>query len=260
MIVQCPGCDTRYNLDDEKIGSKGAKVRCTRCQYIFQLSLPSEQFIEDTVDEVFSKAPSFLGGSQKGENSLDGDAPPSRGKRIVLWLVLLLVLLGGTGAGIYYYDPHLLDNFGINLFTGNIVEEQQEKKDVVIPEITLENVRQYFVKNEKIGQVFVVEGKAVNGFKVPKELIKLRIKLFDKAGKTIASKVFLCGNTVSYFQLQVLKKEELESALSAKLGILTNNTNLKPGASVPFMVVFPEPAKELDEFSLEPIEVKDPPK
>jgi len=174
-------------------------------------------------------------------------------------LFLLILILVGVGIGMYYYAPQLLDNTGTGAFTGKKVEELKKDKDAVIPEISLENVRQYFVKNEKIGQVFVVEGKAVNGFKVPKELIKLRIKLFDDKGNVIASKEFMCGNVVSYFQLQVLKKDELESALTAKVGILTNNTNLKPGTGVPFMVVFPNPPKELNEFALEPIEVKDPP-
>jgi hypothetical protein len=69
----------------------------------------------------------------------------------------------------------------------------------------------------------------------------------------------LCGNVVSYFQLQVLKEDELESALTAKVGILTNNTNLKPETGVPFMVVFTNPPETLSEFALEPIEAKDPP-
>jgi predicted Zn finger-like uncharacterized protein len=269
MIVQCPECSVRYNLDDERIGPKGSKVRCTRCGHVFQVSKLKEEFIEDTVDQVFSKAPAFFDDStETAGDSDDGDKASSkpegshktgRGRKIFLWLLLVLLILVGVGIGAYYYAPHLLDNTGTGAFTGNKVEKQKPGTDTVIPEIALENVRQYFVKNEKIGQIFVVEGKAVNEFKVPKELIKLRIKLFDEQGEIIGSKEFLCGNVVSYFQLQVLKEDELESALTAKVGILTNNTNLKPETGVPFMVVFTNPPETLSEFALEPIEAKDPP-
>ncbi|WP_462324596.1 DUF3426 domain-containing protein [Desulfoplanes sp.] len=273
MIVQCPECDTRYNLDDSCIGPEGSKVRCSRCGHIFSVTR-SEESIEDTVDDVFSKAPSFdddaeemssdrdepHGPSEELESNFANEKPgKKKGRQILLWLVLLVLVLVGVGIGTYYYAPDLLDNTGSGAFTGTKVEEQKKDADTVIPEIGLENVRQYFVKNEKIGQVFVVEGKAVNGFKVPKELIKLRIKLFDDNGSVLESKDFLCGNVVSYFQLQVLNQEELASALSAKVGILTNNTDLKPGTGVPFMVVFPNPPKGLNEFGLETIEAKDPP-
>jgi hypothetical protein len=230
--------------------------------------------VEETVDELFSQAPDVFDNAgdapgaqeppptQPGEQSLDEPELPAkkgRARQILLWVLLVILIVIGVGIGTYYYAPQLLDNTGSGAFVGKKVEEQKKETQGVIPEIALENVRQYFVKNEKIGQVFVVEGKAVNKFDVPKELIKLRIKLFDDTGAVIGSKEFLCGNVVSYFQLQVLNQEELASALSAKVGILTNNTNLKPGAGVPFMVVFPNPPQTLSEFALEPIEVKDPP-
>ncbi len=274
MIVQCPKCPTRYNLDDERISPEGSKVRCTRCGHVFQVSKPSEEPLseeptEDALDEVFNKTSVLFERPGEGSRKESGEDPSSeasphgkkkgRGKQILFWLFLFILILVGVGIGTYYYAPHLLDNTGTGTFTGKQVDSSEQKKDVIIPEITLENVRQYFVKNEKIGQVFVLEGKAVNGFKVPKELIKLRVKLFDASDKVIASKEFLCGNVVSYFQLQVLSKAELEAALTAKVGILTNNTHLKPGTGVPFMVVFPDPPKALNEFALEPIEAKDPP-
>ena len=40
MIVQCPECTTKYNLDDSKIGHDGSKVRCTRCKNVFTVFKP----------------------------------------------------------------------------------------------------------------------------------------------------------------------------------------------------------------------------
>ncbi|MFZ3072642.1 MAG: DUF3426 domain-containing protein, partial [Thermodesulfobacteriota bacterium] len=35
MIVQCDQCQAKYRIDDAKIGEKGVKVRCTKCQNSF---------------------------------------------------------------------------------------------------------------------------------------------------------------------------------------------------------------------------------
>jgi len=268
MIVQCPECRTSYNFDEGQIGAGGRKVRCSRCQHVFEVFKTDTQTVEKTVDDVFSQAPAFYDeqgcdaeeGAGKTQTLLDeDDTAPRKKKHLVLKLLLVLLFLLGVGFAAYHFAPALLEKTHSSSVGEKKVGEQKNDAEKVVPEISLENVRQYFVKNEKIGQVFVVEGKAVNGFKVPKELIQLRIKLFDKDGKTIKTKEFYCGNVISYFQLQVLNLEELESALTAKVGILTNNTNLKPGAEVPFMVVFPNPPETLQEFGLDAIEAKDPP-
>lgn len=35
MIIQCEKCGTKYRLDDSKVGKKGVKVKCTKCQHLF---------------------------------------------------------------------------------------------------------------------------------------------------------------------------------------------------------------------------------
>ncbi len=133
-------------------------------------------------------------------------------------------------------------------------EETSRVKDIV-----LQNVRQYYVTNEKAGQLFVIEGKAVNNFKSPKEMIKLEAALFDEKGNVLTSKDILSGNTVSLFQLQVMTRQELESALTSQVGVLTNNTNLATGAETPFMIVFFDPPEAVKEFGVKVVDAKDPP-
>ncbi len=40
MVVVCKNCDTRFNLQDEKIPPRGAKVRCSRCKHAFRVDPP----------------------------------------------------------------------------------------------------------------------------------------------------------------------------------------------------------------------------
>lgn len=37
MITTCPGCQTRYRLDDAKVPRRRIRVRCPRCEAVFQL-------------------------------------------------------------------------------------------------------------------------------------------------------------------------------------------------------------------------------
>lgn len=39
MIVQCPECETGYNLSPDKVPAKGSKIRCSKCQHIFRVRI-----------------------------------------------------------------------------------------------------------------------------------------------------------------------------------------------------------------------------
>jgi|GEM_PF-1933161 len=40
MIIQCDKCGTKFELADEKIGDKGARVRCSKCKSVFTVKKP----------------------------------------------------------------------------------------------------------------------------------------------------------------------------------------------------------------------------
>ena len=42
MIVQCPECDTRFNVDDALLLPDGRKVRCTQCKHVWFQEPPQE--------------------------------------------------------------------------------------------------------------------------------------------------------------------------------------------------------------------------
>lgn len=102
----------------------------------------------------------------------------------------------------------------------------------------MRNVRQYYVDNEKVGKVFVIEGKVVNEFPDPKELVSVEAAIYDKDKKPLATKKQLGGVQLSLFQLQVLSEKEMESFLNNKVEILTNNTNKMLAARFPLWCCF----------------------
>lgn len=284
MIVQCPNCDTKYRLDETLLGKDGEQVRCTRCSHVFRVNPPRP--IDDEIDVVqdedfdWLKDMDVAGGAEKIEDEVPAPAKDfgpgyeikdgtiaveiqsTEPKRIraVTWVIIAIALVSLIFGVVLYY-PKLQDTVRpwIGSEAPEEVRQEQHLGEEQISQISLQNVRQYFVSNEKIGQLFVIEGKAHNAFSSPMELIKIEASLFDAQGKVVERRELLAGNTVSLFQLQILSEEELQAALQAKVGILSNNTNLRPGMDVPFMVVFPNPPESVQEYGLKVIEAQHPP-
>ncbi len=188
---------------------------------------------------------------------------PKKKSKLGLFLLLLFLLVIG-GATVWYGYPLIQDFFQKTVIKDQTSQPFAKPVDAPPPVVNkemvdkfiLEDVRQYPVENEKIGQLLVIEGKVVNGFDSPRELIKLRASLYTDKGEAYEHKDFYAGNLISLFQLQILGKEELEAGLNAKVGILSNNINIQPGKKVSFMAVFFNLPEDVREFGLEIIDAK----
>ncbi len=306
MIVQCPECRTRFQLDEERVSSDQVKLRCSRCAQVFTLEeaagqqTPLEKEPAGSADagsefaswEAASEPGESGGGESEGAvepagagedtgetpagqettsdslqaradvlEGLEEEAPPARrSPRKGLWILLVLLALAALSAAGYFLFPGLVSDlpFVRGGESGSDLSQKAVADIEEVKDIALQDVRQYFVNNEKVGELFVIEGSAVNNFPTVKERIKLQAELYDAQGQVVQSKRFLCGNTASLFQLQVLSREELNAVLQAKVGVLTNNTNLETGQAVPFMVVFYNPPGSVQEFGLSVVEAQDP--
>ncbi len=230
MEVKCPHCSSRFNLPDA-LAKPGVRLRCSVCKTVFPFALEHEAALP-------------------GEDELpDVREPGGGGGRRKLWLVALVLVLACLGGGAYWY------------FAARQVEtpptEQELAKKVEL--LTMRNVRQYYVDNEKVGKVFVIEGRVVNEFPQPKELITVEAAIYDKDKKPLATKTQRAGTQLSLFQLQVLSEKEMESFLNNKVEILSNNTNVRHGGEVPFMVLFYAPPDGVAEFGVKIVDVKDVP-
>jgi len=225
-----------------------------------------DELFDDDEDE--SDDEPFAGETDFG---LDKAQEEKKSSKAVPILIVLLVLILGVGAVVYFkawtlvgLDTESLKNLPV---IGNMLMEETGGDAETAPgespadrvrKIELRNVKQYYVANEKTGNLFVVEGKAVNKFDAPKEQIKVEVVLYDGTGNVLTSQSFLCGNQLSQFQLQVQTQKEVEDGLSSEVGILSNNTFVRPGNSVPFMAVFFQPPAGVKEFLVKVVDVADP--
>lgn len=225
MEIKCPNCTSRFNLPDQ-LAKPGVKLRCSVCKTVF------------TYEPEVPLA----------EQGPLPDMPIKKKLPLLKIAVALVLVLACAGGGWWYY-------------TIKGAAKQHSEQDIAkqIELLTMRNVRQYQVDNEKVGKVFVVEGRVLNEFPQPKELITLEAALYDKDRKTLVSKKQLGGAQLSLFQLQVLSEKEMESFLNNKVEILTNNTNVPHGGEVPFMVLFYAPPNEMAEFGVKIVDARDVP-
>jgi predicted Zn finger-like uncharacterized protein len=120
----------------------------------------------------------------------------------------------------------------------------------MVAKLELHDVRQYQVKNERLGNLIVIEGKVRNGFATARELIRLEAELYDTQGKMLVSHKQLAGTSISSFQLEVLDKEELDKVLNNRMEITSSNINVLPGSEVPFTIVFVDAPAEASDYKV----------
>jgi len=248
--------------DDDESDSGGGDDLFADASGDDDLFADDEDGADDDQGDVFEGDTDF-GLDQEPEKKKPGKALPI--------LIVLLILILGLGAAVYFkawtlvgLNSDSLKNVPVigKMFmeeTGGEAEPAPgESPADRVRKIELRNVKQYYVANEKIGNLFVVEGKAVNKFESAKEQIKVEVILYDGGGNVLRSQSFLGGNQLSQFQLQVQTRKEVEEGLASEVGILSNNTFVRPGGFVPFMAVFFEPPAEVKEFLVKVVDVADP--
>lgn len=227
MEIQCPNCSSRFNLPDA-VAKPGVKLRCSVCK------------------KVFTNTP-------EPEVNVPTPQPPQvpvKSKRRYIFMALAILVACALAAGAGFF------------FMGGVPEESPKTEQEIAKRVallTMDDVRQYYIDNEKVGKVFVIEGKVINEFPQPKELITIEAAIYDKDKKTLALKKQMCGVQLSLFQLQVLSEKEMEAFLNNKIEILTNNANIPHGGKVPFMVLFYAPPDSVAEFGVRIIDAKDVP-
>ncbi len=237
-------------FDDDKPGKE------QKGESLFEMDGAGDSSVADEFNLDGDSDLSFDIDGKKSKKRKKGKKKAKSGssKKMLIAVSVILFLLVAA-AGVYFFVP--LD------FLSATKEEAKPEKVFTTEQIknfSLQDVRQYYVDNEHSGKLFVIQGKVVNNFSSPKELIKIEANLFDKNGVIVVSKRQYCGNTVSLYQLETLREKELESVINNKVGILTANTNIPPGGDVQFVVVFPSPPDSVEEFGVQVVEAKDPPK
>jgi len=179
-------------------------------------------------------------------------APRKKEKRKTSKLAWLLLILLMIVAGAYGY-------FYVTLGTTDVMQMIQKVQQQFLPpapqqpqgSIRVDTGESYYIENTVAGQLFVIQGKAINKFSTPRSELKVTATLYKKKGIPLLSQSAYCGNIISKKGLENLPLKELLNTTNNPFGDSLSNVNIAPGQSLPFMIVFSEIPEDLSEFSVE---------
>jgi predicted Zn finger-like uncharacterized protein len=117
--------------------------------------------------------------------------------------------------------------------------------------ISFSEVRERFTKSTAAGDLLVISGLAVNEYEYPVGRVKLRGKILDNTGKLLGEVETFAGNLLTDEELNRLSDKEILAELQRPDGSDMPNTGIRSRTSIPFMIVFMNPPKEVDEFIIE---------
>ena len=120
--------------------------------------------------------------------------------------------------------------------------QDQNSNNIALPSLRLEKVRQYFVDNEKVGRILVIEGQVFGQKPFLPSTAHVEAVIIGEDKKPLEKKEQKVGGNLSLLQLQKMDKEELENSLYSAL-----DANVKRQV-FHFIVLFYNPVNKVNEF------------
>jgi predicted Zn finger-like uncharacterized protein len=160
--------------------------------------------------------------------------------------VFLVLALACGGFYIFKEGPSAFNKLGLGFMAKWFGMENKEAGG-----IALRNTAGIFLNNKEAGEIFAINGEAVNNFGKPRASIQVKATLFGPKGEVLLQKSAYCGNVLSREQLSVLPATKLETAMNNQFGDSLSNLAVQPGKGIPFVVVFTNVPKEVAEFGVE---------
>ncbi len=173
-----------------------------------------------------------------------------KGVSEVFWIILIIiVLLIGGAAAVFFLAPGMMPE------SLSIVKPAKKETavDTDVRRITFKDVNGSFIESKTAGVLFLIKGIVTNGFPKSRSYILIKGMILDDKGQPIKHKLAYAGNTFNEKELSQMTVEAIDKGSRNRAGKGNINVNVKPGASVPFIIVFENLPQNVSEFVVEAI-------
>jgi len=195
---------------------------------------------------------------EKGEKIEETEKPAKtrpiikKRRRSKLWITILLIILFlvGAAAALIVFKPDFLPE-SLPLFKKHLSKEQVF--DMGNKRLSFKDLNGSFVNLKKAGKLFLVKGLVANNYPDKRNYIRIKSNILDSKSKVVKSKIAFAGNPINDKELQSLSIEEINKRLMNKFGKNKINTNILPGSSIHFMIIFSDLPEDISEFTVEAI-------
>ena len=178
---------------------------------------------------------------------------PLVGTPVLVILLIFFLVIGAYIASVMtgYKIPYISD---IQIpFIEQYFKKDVPKASEAKPVPNQKSVNGRFVTNSTSGTLFVITGRVENPSNIAYSHIEIRGALITKGKKEAKTKNAFCGNIITEEMLKTGNISDINKLLAVKTGNHNSNVNVKPGASVPFMVVFSDLPEKLQNFTVKVI-------
>ena len=187
---------------------------------------------------------------EEAPEAVEVSLPTKKPRRspLLIILIILLLLVGGAIA-IFFLAPGLIPD-SLSFLKPS---EKQEVTDAGVRNLSFKTVNGSFIQSEKLGQLFVIKGKIANNYSKSRSFILIKGTILDDKGKATKRRMAYAGNTFTENQIKKMSLEEIKKGLKNRFGKKRINLNIKPGAIIPFMVIFEKLPDNMSEFTVEAV-------
>lgn len=171
------------------------------------------------------------------------------GLPVLLMLILFLLASGSYLAATFLgYKIPFLPDIRIPFIQQYLPDKTAEPVSFLEPVPDQKSVTGRFLTNDSAGELFIITGKIENPAQVSYRDIQVKGTLFQKDKKPVVSQVAFCGNIIPENTLKTALVKDLISQLETPPDI---NDSVMPQATIPFMLIFSDLPRDLENFTVE---------
>ena len=164
---------------------------------------------------------------------------------VIIGAIALVISLAGFG--VYFFNgPKAFSSVGLGFLVNWYGDKGVEEGN-----ISLKNVSAGYTTNSSAGELFVVRGEAVNNYKKPRASIQVKVSVVGTGGAVLVSKSAYTGNSLSNEQLKTMPMAKMEEDMNKQFGDSLAYLGLKPGSSIPFVIVVGSVPKDATDYTVQ---------
>lgn len=160
--------------------------------------------------------------------------------------IVFVIILAGAGFYFLSEGPQGLKKVGLGGVADWAGLEQPDEG-----KMTIRGTTAAFIVNKEAGEMFVVTGEIVNGYRKPRASVQVRGLLYGPKGEVLARKTAYCGNQLTKEQLGSMPLAKIEAAMNNQFGDSLSNLGVPSGKGIPFVLVFSQLPDSATEYGIE---------
>jgi len=210
MIISCPACTTKYQVDPAGFLPKGRKVRCAKCGEVWHQDPPKEVAKTlDAADEVRARPKPPPSASvaetepERGDEDVSGGARAVSARRMasfrktlarwrlaqVAGFAALALFVGGTFYGLYAYKDDLVSAWPATASLYDLLNEPVNPKGMEFQNVSYEH------QFENGLPVLAIRGEVVNVGDMRQSVPRVRVGLRDERRRELYAWTFAVPET-----------------------------------------------------------------